>query len=82
MATYTFTGSEPRIMFGLSEGVNAWTTPADGEPSRLVDGQTVVLHPGDTVKTDKDFDHAELALVTEASPAKPSTTTPKGQRND
>jgi hypothetical protein len=76
MADYVFTGAEPRLLFGLSQGVNATLTPAEGNPE-LVAGQTIVAYPGDTVTTEEDYNHPELASAASETPA---TTTTKGPR--
>lgn len=51
MPKYTYTGDFPRLLTGLIQGTNAHHGPADGAPSDLVDGQTIVVQPGDTVDT-------------------------------
>lgn len=71
MAEYVYTGAVPRNLFGLIQGVNAWHAPADGTPSQLAEGQTVVVDPGDSVRTDKEYVHAELEETTPAP--KPSS---------
>jgi hypothetical protein len=63
MAEYVYTGAVPRLLFGLSQAVNAWHSPADGNPSQLAEGQTVVVDPGDSVRTDKEYVHAELEEI-------------------
>jgi len=80
MAEYTYTGASPRMLFGLAQGVNAWHEPADGNPSQLVDGQTVVIEPGDRLRTAEDYGHAELAPAEPADPPAPTTTRTKPVR--
>lgn len=75
MAEFKFTGTSPRLMFGLIQGVNATVRPATPDAPELSDGQTVVLFPGDNVTIDIEYDHAELAEV--APPETPPATTPK-----
>jgi len=48
---YNYTGSTPRLLTGLIQGVNAHHTPADGAPTDLPDGSTIVVEPGDVVDT-------------------------------
>lgn len=72
--TYTFTGAYPRVFFGLSEGVNAHVQPTEAHPD-LVDGQTVVLEPGDHVTTDQPYEHCELEPVAD-KPAPAPVPTP------
>lgn len=61
MPEYTFTGAYPRVLAGLSQGVNASITPAAGEPP--VHGATLEASPGDTVHTDEAYPHPELEEV-------------------
>lgn len=62
MPDYHFTGAYPRVLAGLSQGVNALITPAGGEaPPR---GATIEAFPGDAVHTDEPYLHPELAEVT------------------
>lgn len=61
MTDYTFTGAYPRILTGLSQGVNALILPADGEAPPY--GSTIEAHPGDAVQTDEPYEHPELAEV-------------------
>lgn len=61
MPEYTFTGAYPRVLAGLSQGVNASLTAAVGEST--VWGSTLEAAPGDHVRTDEPYDHAELAVV-------------------
>jgi hypothetical protein len=83
MAEYLFTGAFPRVMFGLSQGVNAWHRPASGGPSELVEGQTIVLEPGDRLRTDGDYTHPELSIIPEPvedTPAEPPAPATKPAR--
>lgn len=87
MTDYTFTGAYPRILTGLSQGVNALILPVDGETPPY--GSTIEAHPGDAVKTDEPYEHPELSEVVEEpqptnsdgspiptpKPPKPSRTT-------
>lgn len=66
MPEYTFTGAYPRVLAGLSQGVNASITPAAGEPP--VHGATLEAAPGDAVHTDEPYPHPELTEV-ESTPA-------------
>jgi hypothetical protein len=75
MAEYTFTGATPRLLFGLSQGVNATLTPADPDAEPLADGQTIVAHPGDRITTDEDYVHAELEVHTPPADPAPATKT-------
>lgn len=82
MTDYVFTGSTDRIMFGLVQAVNAWHTPASGDPTGLATGQTIVLCTGDHVQTDEPFEHAELVetdppTAKEPDPDLPPTATAK-----
>jgi hypothetical protein len=61
MTNYHFTGTHPRVLAGLSQGVNAFIHKADG--SVLPYGSTVWAHPGDALQTDEPYDHPELAEV-------------------
>lgn len=79
MAEYTFTGVYPRLLFGLSQGVNAWHQPASGDPSTLADGQTIVVEQGDSVRTDKEYAHPELSAVEEPK-TKPTTSSKGAQK--
>ncbi|WP_427130309.1 hypothetical protein [Pseudarthrobacter sp. S9] len=59
MPQYHFTGIYPRVLIGLSQGVNADLTPAEGEAP--VHGVTIEARPGDVVRTDEPYEHPELA---------------------
>lgn len=61
MTDYHFTGAYPRVLAGLSQGVNATLTPAVGEPP--VHGSTLEASPGDAVRTDEPYIHPELTEV-------------------
>jgi hypothetical protein len=86
MADYVFTGAYPRLLFGLIQGVNAWHSPASGDPSELTHGQTVIAEPGDSVRTTNEYLNAELSAVEEAEPApvtaktKPTTSSKGAQK--
>lgn len=70
MPEYTFTGAYPRVLAGLSQGVNASITPAAGEPP--VHGATLEASPGDAVRTDEAYPHPELTEVEpEPQPVEP-----------
>lgn len=64
MTDYHFTGAYPRVLTGLSQGVNAFLYVAEGG-IELPYGSTVVAHPGDALQTDEPYDHPELAEVKE-----------------
>lgn len=68
MAEYTFTGAVPRLLFGLSQGVNATLHPATPDTEPLADGQTIIAQPGDRITTDEDYVHAELEPVVPPTP--------------
>jgi hypothetical protein len=70
VADYTYTGAYPRALFGLAQDVNAWHHPADGDPSELAAGQTIVVEPGDGLTTTDPYPHPDLA---ETPPTKPAT---------
>jgi hypothetical protein len=55
MPSYTFTGAYPRVLTGLSEGVNAHLSP--DAPAH---GATIEARPGDVVHTDQPYGHPEL----------------------
>lgn len=67
MPEYHFTGTYPRVLAGLSQGVNATITPAHGEPP--VHGATIEAAHGDAVRTDEPYTHPELEEVEQAAPA-------------
>ena len=76
MPEYHFTGAYPRVLAGLSQGVNATLlTDVGHEPPH---GSTIEAHPGDTIHTDDTYAHPELEEVTEqpqppaAEPAAPA----------
>jgi len=67
--TYTFIGAYPRVLVGLSEGVNAHLSAPNGASPGY--GLTIVAEPGDTLETDEPYVHSELEEVTpEASDAR------------
>lgn len=79
MTEYRFTGAYPRILTGLSQGVNAILTPAEGDAPP--EGSTLEARPGDTVQTDEPYEHPELAEAP-PKPAKPGKTTPNPDTTD
>ncbi|MBT2537198.1 hypothetical protein [Arthrobacter sp. ISL-69] len=66
MTNYHFTGAHPRVLAGLSQGVNATITPADGDAPPH--GATLEARLGDAVRTDEPYEHPELAEVIEEEP--------------
>jgi hypothetical protein len=73
MPDYNFTGAYPRVLTGLSQGVNALILPTDRDTPPY--GSTIEAFPGDSVQTNEPYAHAELAEVEEgtyAPPAEPS----------
>ena len=62
MTDYHFTGAYPRVLAGLSQGVNALILPADRDAPPY--GATIEAHPGDSVQTDEPYPHPELTEVT------------------
>lgn len=68
MHYYTFTGASPRVLTGLSQGVNAGViySPAGNPPY----GSTIEACPGTHIRTDEPYVHPELEeFVPEASDA-------------
>lgn len=61
MTDYTFTGAYPRVLTGLSQGVNATITPAEGDAPPH--GSTLEARPGDAIQTDEPYEHPELTEV-------------------
>ena len=61
MHEYHFTGAYPRVLAGLSQGVNALILPADRPTPPY--GSTIEAAPGDSVQTDEPYDHPELTEV-------------------
>lgn len=61
MTDYIFTGAYPRVLTGLSQGVNATITPAEGDAPPH--GSTLEARPGDAISTDEPYEHPELAEV-------------------
>jgi hypothetical protein len=61
MTDYHFTGAYPRVLAGLSQGVNALILPADRETPPY--GSTIEAHPGDALQTDEPYIHPELTVV-------------------
>lgn len=79
MPDYKFTGNYPRVMAGLIQGVNALVC-GDNAPYH----STVLCLPGDTLHTDKAYEHAELTPLEDTppdavtvTPDQPDTTTDK-----
>lgn len=67
MPDYHFTGAYPRVLTGLSQGVNALLLPADRDAPPY--GATLEARPGDSVQTDAPYAHPELEeVVSAASP--------------
>ena len=58
MHDYTFTGAYPRVLVGLSQGINA--TVMQSTSDLPVRGATIEAHPGDWIRTDEPYEHAEL----------------------
>lgn len=67
MPRYTFTGAYPRALFGLTVGVNAKVTKADGYVPVI--GSTVEASTGDVIETTEPYKHPDL---TESEPAQPA----------
>lgn len=61
MTDYHFTGAYPRILTGLSQGVNALILPADRDTPPY--GSTLHAHHGDSIQTDEPYEHPELTEV-------------------
>lgn len=61
MPEYTFTGAYPRVLAGLSQGVNALLLPTDSPAPPY--GSTIEAAPGDAVQTDEPYAHPELEEV-------------------
>jgi hypothetical protein len=61
MTDYHFTGAYPRVLAGLSQGVNALILPADRDAPPY--GSTIEAHPGDAIQTDEPYIHPELEEV-------------------
>lgn len=61
MPDYNFTGAYPRVLAGLSQGVNAAVLYSSaGLPPY---GSTIEAYPGDAIRTDEPYVHPELAEV-------------------
>lgn len=56
MPLYVYQGEHPRMLFGLAHGVNAENLSRD-----LPEGSTLVVEPGDSIRTDESYEHVELA---------------------
>lgn len=67
MPRYTFTGAYPRALFGLTVGVNAKVTKANGYVPVI--GSTVEASTGDVIETTEPYKHPDL---TEDEPAQPA----------
>lgn len=61
MPDYHFTGAFPRLLAGLSQGVNAWLSPADEDVPPY--GSTIEAHTGDALHTSEPYQHPELEEV-------------------
>lgn len=66
MPEYHFTGTSPRVLTGLSQGVNATSTPAHGDAPAY--GSTIEANTGDVIRTDVPYEHPELAPWSEPVP--------------
>ena len=66
MPEYHFTGTSPRVLTGLSQGVNATSIPAHGDAPAY--GSTIEANTGDVIRTDAPYDHPELAPWSEPMP--------------
>lgn len=63
MTDYHFTGAFPRILTGLSQGINASIEPSEGDAPPH--GATIEARHGDAIHTDEPYDHPELTEVIE-----------------
>lgn len=70
MTEYHFTGAYPRVLAGLSQGVNAWLTPAAGDAPPY--GSTLEACPGDLISTDEPYEHPELTEASDAHGLSPA----------
>lgn len=61
MPDYHFTGAYPRVLTGLSQGVNALLLPAEGDAPPY--GATIEARTGDAIHTDEPYEHPELEAV-------------------
>ena len=61
MHDYHFTGAYPRVLVGLSQGVNALILPSNRVAPPY--GSTIEAFPGDAVQTEAPYEHAELTEV-------------------
>lgn len=59
MTDYHFTGAYPRLLAGLSQGVNAWLLD-DPEPPY---GSTIEAQRGNVIRTNEPYPHPELDEV-------------------
>lgn len=62
MPEYHFTGTSPRVLTGLSQGVNA-TLRAGFDRADPPYGATLEASFGDAIRTDEPYDHPELEEV-------------------
>lgn len=58
MPEYHFTGTSPRVLTGLSQGVNAWVAGSEAPY-----GSTVEAQHGDDIRTSEPYEHPELDEV-------------------
>ena len=72
MPRYRYIGADPRVLHGLSHGVNATLTRRGGHDQP--DGSTVSVVFGDVVETDEPYVHALLEELAAAKPARKATT--------
>lgn len=61
MPEYHFTGTSPRVLTGLSQGVNALLLPTDRPTPPY--GSTIEAQPGDSLETNEPYEHPELELA-------------------
>lgn len=75
MTDYHFTGAYPRVLTGLSQGINAHLTPAHGDTCPPY-GSTIEAHPGDVLSTDAPYPHPELEEITPDTAPAPQPAAP------
>lgn len=74
---YTFTGTLPTVLTGLTQGVNAEHLPLEGNP-QTPDGGTIVVSPGDDLTTEEEY----ASPLLQAPPADaPTDVTPDSTEN-
>lgn len=74
MPEYHFTGTYPRVLAGLSQGVNALLLPTGRDTPPY--GSTIEAAPGDSLQTDEPYGHPELEEVEPAAPVEAPTPEP------